>query len=1137
MDQPLSDEELLADLLLDWEDACHSQTPKSPEQLCGPRTDLVHELTRRIEILGCMDRMLGARLAETRSMSEDEFARILPPDLPSVPGFRVMDEIGRGGMGIVYKATQLNLERDVALKLINNLSQRPQVLIARLRNEADALARLNLENVIRVIDVIDLDGMPCLVLEYVDGKNLAQRDTKSSIDPKSAAEIALTVARTMSSVHDHGILHRDLKPANILMSKKGLIKISDFGLAKHLAGDTRASLTTEAIGSPSYMAPEQAVGASCEIGVWTDVYGIGATLYDLITGRPPFLGATHLATLEQVRNNDPVPPRLLVPEIPRDLDTICLKCLAKDPRNRYPCAAALASDLENFLAGRPISARPLGPFGQAWRWSKRNPDRAGLIAAIALSLLLAVGVGAWEITRIHDAALEKQKSEKELDAALKQTRTKEFYLALAEISDRSLQTPREWSWINLDQLKLAARIAPPDDQAAIYRLRSEATRALAALDARKQRELLHGYDSYTIEFTPDGSLLAAGENTDLNGNVRIALVETSTWELTHTLEFPANEQWMRLRPDGVRSLLFSPDGTKLFVGSRSGEICVFDMATRQHIRRWKAHSNYLHRIRFSSDGHALITCSKDKSVKKWSLDGQLLASIEKESEFTDLVVVSDRFYAQTPMIAVAGMSPLWLRESDFQTFEPDRDQLDWIVQNYEVAVAYPDGGGWVRDSIETYEIADSHRHSSLRRIIDRRAKFRDASLMHGIGMSSDGQWLVTSNADATKLWDLIAGERVALISTGGRGRIVGRFHPSKNLLALCGDSRLKIYELSTHDVWTARLQQPHKLHRVAISHSGETIAATRSSRFFRKDSGDFEELNQVLTGCLEHAEISLLTTIETGQATEIQCVPGEHSICFNHQETTSLRFFPLDESAKHRVIESPEIIEAEIIRFSPDGKRLYFVSESVTSNPSHADRDADSIKVLDRATSEIKTLWINSVSQEKLRVSSIESFAVGSTILTCTSLDGSIRILDPSTGAVRHKIDLSGIADSISLSPDERTIVAGTRDGNLLVINSQTGRIEKRVPAHRDSVSAVTFAGGNLIVSGSRDADLKLWQLQNEGSLIGLLTLSPLSDQVKSLAATADGRAVAVLIEDETAVRILRVDLLKQRLAEFGLDW
>lgn len=133
---------------------------------------------------------------------------------------------------------------------------------------------------------------------------------------------------------------------------------------------------------------------------------------------------------------------------------------------------------------------------------------------------------------------------------------------------------------------------------------------------------------------------------------------------------------------------------------------------------------------------------------------------------------------------------------------------------------------------------------------------------------------------------------MALISTGGRGRIVGRFHPSRNLTALCGDSRLKIYELSTHDVWTARLQQPHKLHRVAISHSGETIAATRSSRFFRKDSGDFEELNQVLTGCLEHAKISLLTTIETGQATEIQCVPGEHSICFNHRETTSLRFFP-----------------------------------------------------------------------------------------------------------------------------------------------------------------------------------------------------------------------------------------------------
>ena len=203
------DEELLADLLLQWEDSLDSAEPRTAELLCGQRADLVVELSRRMSALGSMDRLMTDRRARTRLMDPAEFENISAPDCPSIPGFRILGEIGRGGMGIVYKAVQLNLDRHVALKLINSLSQNPKMLISRLRVEAESLAKLNHEHVIRVHDVIDRQGMVCLVLEYVDGGNLAQRDTQSSIDSKSAAQIALTVAETMSDVHRARVLHRD----------------------------------------------------------------------------------------------------------------------------------------------------------------------------------------------------------------------------------------------------------------------------------------------------------------------------------------------------------------------------------------------------------------------------------------------------------------------------------------------------------------------------------------------------------------------------------------------------------------------------------------------------------------------------------------------------------------------------------------------------------------------------------------------------------------------------------------------------------------------------------------------------------------------------------------------------------------
>ena len=1130
------DEELLADLLLRWEDSLDSTEPQTAELLCGQRADLVVELSRRMSALGSMDRLMTDGRARTRLMDPAEFESISAPDCPSIPGFRILGEIGRGGMGIVYKAVQLNLGRHVALKLINSLSQNPKMLISRLRVEAESLAKLNHEHVIRVHDVIDRQGMVCLVLEYVDGGNLAQRDTQSSIDSKSAAQIALTVAETMSDVHRARLLHRDLKPGNVLRDSRGRIKISDFGLAKHLAPNSLVSMTTEGIGSPSYMAPEQAIGVAKEIGEWTDVYGIGATLYDLITGRPPFLGATHLATLEQVRSNDPVSPRLLVPEIPIDLETICLKCLAKEPRNRYPTAAALASDLKNFLEGKPISARPLGPIGQTWRWTKRNPDRAGLIAAMAVGFMLAVGLGAWEITRLNDAANEKQLRENNLEVALDRAQTKEFYLSLSEISDQSLRTPTGWSWANLDALKKVAPLRPHDDQAALIRLRSEATKALTAFDARKQRELLHGFDPYAIEFSPDGSLLAAGANADDKGTVKVALIDTATWETKHTLNFEGYAPWVRDKPDGVRSLLFSPDGKELYVGSRSGWIYVFALSSMKQVRHWSAHGDYILRIRFSSDEKTLLTCSKNKVVKKWTQEGQQLLEVIHDCELTDLVVVNDRHYPQTPMIAVAGQNPLWLRESDFRRIEPDESQREKWNRSHQVTAAYPDGGGWIRDSGSTLEVLDSHHAQSLRKIVDRNGRLRSRSEFDGIDVSHDGRLLFTSNADAAKLWDLAGGQLVTEIPVAGRSRVVSRFKPRSDIAVLANNSRLTVYEMAAESIWKNRLQQPHILRHMTITADGARVAATRFHGFYNQSNDACEPYNQLLISDTEQPTITILNTYPGRLPNSVRCVPGGHGVCMSFIDIQTLQQFHFDRSLGFGV-RSPEFIDVDYVRFSPDGRRLYFTAKTVVGPSDVNDRPSSAIKVLETATSEVKTLWANSESERTLRISKIESFAVGSKYLVCSSLDGNIRTLDPESGSVLGMLSLNTVSDAVALAPNEKNFVAGTQQGELLVVSVPSGTIRQKIAAHLDTVKAVAFAGPDLVVSCSRDRDLKLWKVGEEGMLTELLTLGPLSDQVRELSASDDGNVVAVLVEEETAVRILRVDLLRQRLAEYGLDW
>jgi serine/threonine protein kinase len=394
----LADSAAAQSATLTWQDG----QPRSPPTLATPVTGTVGRAAASED----------AALATTDGPSSGS-PPTTPVSWPHVPGYEIECELGRGGMGVVYRARQTDLQRRVALKMILAGGHASPSQLARFRAEARAEARLQHPNIVQVYEIGEHNGVPYFSLEYVDGGNLGQWAGRQPQPPRDAAHLVETLARATNYAHERGVIHRDLKPANILLSfsrehaasasggalaacsrlNEALPKIGDFGLAKFVDDESTATRTGTVIGTPSYMAPEQALGRQRDIGPATDVYSLGAILYELLVGRPPFLAATMIDTVEQVRTEEPVAPTRLQPKLPRDLETICLKCLHKDARRRYARALELAEDLRRFLAGEPIQARPARTAERLWRWCQRNPRVAGLTAAVAL-LLIAITAGA-----------------------------------------------------------------------------------------------------------------------------------------------------------------------------------------------------------------------------------------------------------------------------------------------------------------------------------------------------------------------------------------------------------------------------------------------------------------------------------------------------------------------------------------------------------------------------------------------------------------------------------------------------------------------------------------------------------------------------------------------------------------------
>ncbi|HZW32334.1 MAG TPA: protein kinase, partial [Isosphaeraceae bacterium] len=723
--------------------------------------------------------------------------------LPTIPGYEVLDVLGSGGMGVVYRAFQTRLHRPVAVKMVHAGARASPAVLARFQVEAQAVARLQHPNIVQIYEVSQHAGSPFLVLELVEGPSLARSLAGTPLPTRQAVELVEVLARAIHAAHGQGVVHRDLTPANVLLTAGGTPKITDFGLAKLLmGGEGLRTQTGELLGTPSYMAPEQAASRHQAIGAATDVYALGAILYELLTGRPPFKAESPLETIRQVIADEPVPPSRLRPKLPRDLETIGLKCLRKEPAQRYPTAAALADDLRRLLDGRSILARRSGTLEQAWRWCRRNPGLAAATATAAaavVTLALVSTAMAW-IFRDQRNQIAHQRNEiaaerEQVRRAATETRANLFRALTAQARATQLSHQVGQRYGSLAALREAAGVARSLHlpAAQLDELRDEAIACLALPDLEPTGRVIH---------RPPGVLLFAFDPTltryalrFLDGTIQVRRVAN-------------DEELARFQARGDRDIFvfgFSPDGRYLASSHHPRfDLTVWDIDHRavavQDSGRVAGTS-----ARFSPDGRRIVLAHDDGAILDYDLaTGQLHRrwQVPVQGAPSDLVFRPDG--VQLAINCGGNDGPCCILEAAtgrlVQTIvQPGHDTLAWSQDGTTLAITGQDR------KISLWETATGIRKAVLEGQINGglRAGFHPAGTL----LASTG-W-----GGGLRLWDPILG-RPALTMTG---EIEPQFSQDGHLVVALGD------ELTTYRV------EPALEYRTFAHVSAEPIQYLRAS--------------------------------------------------------------------------------------------------------------------------------------------------------------------------------------------------------------------------------------------------------------------------------------------------------------------
>lgn len=1001
--------------------------------------------------------------------------------LPTVlPGYDLIKILGQGGMGIVYLARQQQLKRMVAVKMIRPGPSPSLGLESRFRREAEAIARLQHPHIVQVFEVGNHLGCPYIVLEYVPGENLARHAGGQPQPPRWAGEILSKLADAVQAAHQAGVVHRDLKPANVLLTLDGIPKVTDFGLAKlqDAPDGGREGPTTRndvVLGTASYMPPEQAPGRTEELGPAADIYSLGAILYELLTGRPPFLGVTFQHTLLMVETVEPMPPRRLNPQVPRDLETICLTCLHKDPARRYATAALLAEDLRRFLRNEPIQARASGVAERAWRWMQRNPGTASLVLLLTI-VLVTETVLAWSLSLVATRQAQEAVANARMAGINEKAAHEEARKAQAETlrfaaTERLLRRQLYASQINVAALAYQDRDLP------------HAQSALESLQPRSGVEDLRGFEWHYLwrlshsELTTRRAHLTAVRGVAWNadgsrfatcGDDLLKIWSTQTGVALRTIKVPKS---------GVRCLVWSREGNLLVVGGEDGQIRAWDGTSGSELFTLQGHEKAATSLAVSQDGRWLVSGSLDHTVRVWDLGNRsVMHSLTGPTEIQAVALSPDA--QELAATGRNGSVRTWSRETgkQLQLFRVDGEPVR--------AVAYSPDGRWLAVT-GSERLALIQNRQSARGLLPLRGHAQEITAMT---WTPDSRHLVTASSDQSiRLWEAES-LREALVLRGHTAAVtsVAVSADGQRLLSGSEDHTVKVWK-SDPDQHGATLRGHEEgVQCLAWSPDGSRLASGGRDRTVRL----WDATTHALQRKLEGYQGSIFRVAWSPDGGRLATGSGDKTVRIWDTKTGELVFSMKEHTGS-----------VFGVAWSPTGDRLYTASADKTIRVWNAN-DGTLAKTIDGHSVEVRSL---SLSADGLR-------------LATGSLDGTVQVLDTTTASVVFRVrPQSEAIRDVAISSDGRCLVTGSYDGTVQILDGQTGQVRHSVRENNAPVDAVALSpDGQRFLTGGRDRRLRVWD-SHSGLL--LLTLSESRSSVLGVAFRPDGKQIGAATEGK-AVRL-----------------
>jgi WD40 repeat protein/serine/threonine protein kinase len=1006
------------------------------------------------------DRFPGEReLIENvfRSLSESHNTANAGTRIRYFGDYELLEEIARGGMGVVYRARQLSLNRVVALKLVLAGQFASEEEVQRFRREAEAAANLQHPNIVAIHEVGQHEDQQYFSMAYVEGRTLARMVRENPLSAVQAARYVETVARAVEYAHQQGTLHRDLKPANILIDRDDQPRITDFGLARRVDADSDLTKSGQVLGSPSYMPPEQASGRLGEVGPRSDVYAPGAVLYDLVTGRPPFKAETPADTLLHVLRSEPVSPRALNPRVPRDLETICLKCLEKEPRRRYARASELAEELGRFLRGEPISARPISLATRSWRWCRRNPAVSALATGLIVAALVGfIGIAVQWSRAENEAERANLTAENEFRQRRKAEETADRNRRLLYVADMNV-AQQAWEAGNVERVvELLERHRPKPDgdleDLRGFQWHCLWRRCQRSLDTKT---LSHGGPVWGIAFSPDGKTLASvaynnplrlwdvqtgllkqelgdpgyGISVAFSSDGRTLVSGTSVerkvrvWNLT-TGQTTSTMQVLAL----LFSTKFSPDGRLLAVTNGS-TVQLRDVASGEPLRSNKKHKSApIWEVAFSPDGK-MVASTNNREVILWNLETEEQRLLEDELAGGQCVA----FSADGKTLAAGGLGgKTWLWDVDScQSKEPLQGQTRGAICSLAFSSDGRLAAGSSDGTVSLWDVDDRREYDLLK---------GHQGAVWDLAFSPDNHVLASGSWDGNvRLWDVTV-HRPPDVLVGHRSDVsaVAFLPDGSAVVSGSADGTVRLWDVQTAEELAALPPHQDRIMAVAVSQDGRMLA-----------SGGWDPTIR-------------LWDLATGQQKR-----------------------PLGRWCNY------------CLAFSPNGMILV----SCGASPS-----AD---VWDLAAGNRRYSTTDGFRFPNGHKNNVTAVAVSPNgkILATASWDKMVKLWDLATGTwLRTLQGHQGFVTCLAISPDGRTLASGSADNTVRLWDAATGQHGEILKAHSACVNSVAFSpDGAILASGSNDSTVKLWYLGKDREPESLAA----NATVTSVAFSPDGHTLA----------------------------